>query len=164
MKRAHFIVFNGAMGSGKSTVAALLATKLEKTAILEIEDVRRLVTGRLDYPLAWKVIYRMCDEYLKNGVSVLLKQTAASEDLVARFARLAKKHRCVIGVYHFQAPKLVLLKRIRQRAKEGKASKALIARNISKHEKIKYKSAKVVDTSKMGPNEVAGLVLNDLGL
>jgi predicted kinase len=163
MKRAHFVVFNGAMGSGKSTVAALLATKLKKTAILEIEDVRGLVTGKVDYPLAWKIIYRMCDEYLKNGVGVLLKQTAASEDLLGKFARLGKKHRCVIGVYHFQAPKLVLLKRIQQREKERKASKALIARNLRKHEKIRYRNATVIDTSKMGPHEVAGLVLSDLG-
>jgi len=162
MKEVHFIVLNGAMGSGKSTVATLLAGKLEKTAILEIEDIRRLVTGKENNLLAWKVIYRMCDEYLKNGISVLLKQTVASEDLVDGFVRLAKKHKCAIGVFHFQAPKPVLLKRIGQRRKTSKASKALIARNIRKHERIKYKNATVIDTSKMAPHEVADLVLSDL--
>jgi predicted kinase len=162
MKQVHFILFNGPMGSGKSTVATVLANQLSKTAILEIEDIRRLVTGNEDNLLAWKVIYRMCAEYLKNGVSILLKQAVASEDFVDRFVRLAKKHRCVIGVYHFRAPKGVLLKRIAQRGKTSKALKALAARNIEKHEKIKYKTATVIDTSAMRPNDVAKLVLNDL--
>jgi len=95
-KRMNFILLNGAMGSGKSTVARLLENKLTKTAILEIEDIRRLVTGSEDNQLAWKVIYRMCDEYFKNGVSVLLKQTVASQDLVNKFLRLAKKYKCNI--------------------------------------------------------------------
>jgi deoxyadenosine/deoxycytidine kinase len=88
MRRLNFVLLNGAMGSGKSTVARLLADKLERTAILEIEDVRRLVTGKEDNALAWKVIYRMCDAFLENRVSVLLKQTAASEDLVNKFCAL----------------------------------------------------------------------------
>src|SRR3989344_1080559 len=37
-KQLHFILLNGAMGSGKSTVAELLGKKLERTAILEIEE------------------------------------------------------------------------------------------------------------------------------
>jgi len=150
------------MGSGKSTVARLLANQLEKTAILEIEDVRRLVTGKEDNALAWKVIYKMCDTYLKNEVSVLLKQSAASQDLVNRFLRLAKKHGCTIAFYHLQAPGNVLLKRIGRRKKAGHASRDLIASNLRKHQEINYRNATVVDTSRISPNKVADLILGDL--
>ena len=150
------------MSSGKSTIAELLADKLERTAVLEIEDIRRLVTGSEDNLLAWKIIYRMCDEYFKNGVSVLLKQTVASQDLVSKFLRLAKKHECLIVFYHLQAPRSVLQKRINNRKKSRAPSKALISSNITKHEQIKYTHAKIIDTTKMKPSEVAKLILNDL--
>jgi predicted kinase len=133
-KRLYFILLNGAMGSGKSTIAELLADKLEKTAVLEIEDIRRLVTGSEDNLLAWKIIYRMCNEYFKNGVSVLLKQTVASQDLVSKFLRLAKKHKCLVAFYHLQAPRSVLQKRINNRKKSRAVSKDLISSNITKHE------------------------------
>src|SRR5215471_18432014 len=128
-KRVNFILLNGAMGSGKSTVARFLENKLAKTAILEVEDIRRLVTGSEDNQLAWKVIYRMCDEYFKNGVSVLLKQTVASQDIVNKFLRLAKKYKCKIGFYHLQAPRNELLKRIKERKKSRNVPRLLISSN-----------------------------------
>jgi len=150
------------MASGKSTVAELLQTKLHKTAVLEIEDVRRLVTGIEDNVLAWKVIYRMCDEYLKNGVSILLKQTVASHEIVDRFLELAKKHNCTIGFYHLQAPRHELLKRIKQRRKDANVSNDLMTSNIAKHEKINYPAATVIDTSEMDAGAVAKLILRNL--
>lgn len=161
-KRINFILLNGAMGSGKSTIAKLLKSKLEKTSIIEIEDIRQLVTGTEDNPLAWKVIYRMCDEYFKNGVSVLLKQAVASEEIVNKFLKLAKKYKCTVGFYHFQAPSNVLVQRINQRGNTGNVLKSLIKTNIEKHEKIVYSDAKIVDTSKMKPAEVAKLILKNL--
>jgi len=147
------------MGSGKSTIAGLLLKKLQRTAVLEIEDIRRFVTGSEDNALAWKVIYRMCDEYLKNGVSILLKQTVASQEIVDRFLQLAKKHKCNVCFYHLQAPRDQLLKRIQNRSKNGKASKALINSNIAKQEQINYPTATVIDTKEMNARDVAKLIL-----
>jgi len=161
-KRLNFILLNGAMASGKSTIANLLQNKLDRTAILEIEDVRRLVTGADDNALAWKVIYGMCDEYLKNGVNVLLKQTVASADIVNKFLRLAKRHDCHILFYHFQAQRDELLKRIKQRRKNKKVPRTLIMSNIQKHEHINYRTATPINTQNMTANEVAQLILRNL--
>jgi len=163
-KRLNFILLNGAMGSGKSTVADLLKNKLEKTAVLEIEDVRSLVTGNQDNLLAWKVIYRMCDEYFRNDVSVLLKQTVASKEMVNKFLALAKKHKCNIAFYHLQAPRNILMQRIHKRKKIKKAPKSLIMNNIKKQEGIHYTGAVLINTSKMKPDDIANLIIRDLGL
>ncbi len=150
------------MGSGKTTVARLIGKKMSYTAILEIEDIRKLVTGTEDNALAWKVVYRMCDEYLKNRVNVILKQTVASNEIVNQFLKLAEKHKCYVSFYHIQAPKDELLKRIKQRNKNGKVSKSLIKSNIQKHEKIKYPTATIIDTQKLKANSVAKLILQKL--
>jgi predicted kinase len=163
-KPLHFILLNGAMGSGKSTVGDVLESKLPRTAILEIEDIRRLMSSEEDNALAWKVIYRMCEEYFKNGVSVLLKQTVASEDIVSKFLKLAKKHKCAISFYHLQAPSNILSKRINKRKKSKNVSETLIASNIKKHENIKYTNATIIDTSKVKPWEISKLILNDLNI
>ncbi len=156
-----FILLNGPMGSGKSTVAHLLGKKLRRTAVIEIEDVRRLVLKE-DNLLAWKIIYRMCDEYLRNHVSVLLQQTVASREMANRFLRLAKKHRCIIRFYHLRAPRGVLLERIRTRESANSVSRAHALRNIKKQEKMKFAGATIINTAGTKPVEVVQFVLNDL--
>ncbi|MDP3795352.1 MAG: AAA family ATPase [bacterium] len=165
-KRLNFILLNGAIGSGKSTIADILEDKLKRTAVLEIEDIRRLVSdsrkGTYDNALAWKIIYRMCDEYFNNGVSVLLKQTVASQDLSNTFLDLARKCKCTIGFYHLRAPRDELLKRMKNRQKVRNASETLIKSNIRKHENINYTDAAVIDTSRLKPSEAAQFILDDL--
>ena len=164
-KQLNFILLNGAIGSGKSTIANLLKEKLKRTAIIEIEDVRHLISdyryGKEDNNLAWNIIYTMCKEYFINGVSVLIKQTVCSQDMVDRFLMLAKKHRCMIGFYHLQAPKKVLLERIAKRKKSRAVSITLITKNIKKHEKMKYANATVIDTTKMKPSDAARFILRN---
>lgn len=159
--RLNFILFNGPMGSGKSTLARLLEKKLKRTAIIAIEDVRRLVL-REDNQLAWDVIYRMCDEYFKNHVSVLLQQTVASRAMANRFLRLAKKHGCTVRFYHLQAPRPVLLERIARRESAKRVAKAQILRNLKRQERVRFPSATIINTAETKPSEVVRIVLNDL--
>ena len=154
------------MGSGKSTIAKILQSKLKRTAMLSIEDVRELLSdykpSSEDHLLAWKIIYRMCDEYFRNGINVLLEQTVCSEEIVSKFLRLAKKHKCTIGFYHVLAPKRILLERINSRVKDRKATKALIVSNIKKHEVTRYPGATVFDTSTMSAAQAVQIILRDL--
>ncbi len=160
-KQLNFILLNGPMGSGKSTISNILEKKLKKTAIIEIEDIRKLVSPE-DNGLAWKVIYRMCEEYFNHGVSVLLKQTVASHDIVKLFLKLANRHKAKIHFYHFQAPAAELQKRINQRKKSKHVSKSLIINNIKKHQNIEYKDAIVIDTSKTNPNQIVKMLMSNL--
>lgn len=150
------------MGAGKSTAASLLKKKLERTAVLQIEDIRQLVSGSEDNLLAWKIIFRMCDEYFKNGVSIVLEQSMASHEIVDRFLQLAKKHRCKISFYHFTAPRTELLKRINARKTSKGIPKSLIESNHRKHEQISYAQARILDTSTINAAQVAKLILRDL--
>ncbi len=157
----NFILLNGAMGSGKSTIAKLLRNKLRNTAIIEIEDIRKLVTEE-DNSLAWKIIYKMCDEYFKNGVSVLLNQTVASDELTEKFIKLAKRYKCNIGFYHLKASSTELRKRISLRSKSKTVTKNLINSNISKHALIKYPNAIEIDTSKTTLAQASKIILDNL--
>jgi predicted kinase len=183
-EQLNFILLNGTSGSGKSTVARLLEKKLKRTAVLEIEDIRCLVSdfkqGELDNLLAWKIIYRMCDEYFKNNVSVLLKQGVSDQNFVNWFLRLAKRHRCVIGFYHLQAPKDVILQRIAERKnaqrnilvkkiakidgvkKQKNWSKTNMLKSIEAHEAIHFTNATTIDTSRLKPDEIAAFILADM--
>jgi predicted kinase len=147
------------MGVGKSTVSNILRKKLPKTAIIKIEDIRSLVTGPEDNTLAWEVIYKMCDEYFKNGVNVLVEQTVASTNIVNKFLKLAKRYKCNICFYHFMAPKEELVKRIKNRQSKSRIAKNLIASNYEKHQLINYPSATIIDTSTMSPAQISKLVL-----
>lgn len=164
--RLNFILLNGPMGSGKSTIKNLLRRDLIRTAILSIENVRSLISdfkpSSGDHELAWKIIHRMCDEYFKNGISVLLEQTVASEEIVNRFLRLAHKNKCNIVFYNLRTPKHVLLQRIKNRTKDRTATKSLIMSNIKKHEDIAYRRASVIDTSKVSAKEIAQQILKEI--
>ncbi len=157
----NFILLNGAMGSGKSTIAKVLKKKLNNTAIIEIEDIRKLLTQE-DNALAWKIIYRMCDEYFKNGVSVLLNQTVASVEIAENFIKLAKKYKCNIGFYHLVASTTELKKRISLRNKPRTVTINLVNSNISKHALIKYPNAYQIDTSKTTPTQASKIVMDNL--
>ena len=165
-KKLRFILLNGPIGSGKSTIANLLKSKLKRTAMFGVEDIRRLISdfkqNREDHLLTWRIIHSMCDEYFNNGILVLLEQSYCSKENVNQFLRLAKKHKSALGFYHLQEPRSILLERINQQKKDRKTSKAKIIRNIKKHEEMTYPDATVIDTSEMKPAEVAKLILNDL--
>ena len=165
-KKLRFILLNGPIGSGKSTIANLLKSKLKRTAMFGVEDIRGFISdfkpNKEDHLLTWKIIHSMCDEYFKNGISVLLEQSYCSKENVNQFLRLAKKHKCSIGFYHLYAPRSILLKRINQQKKDRKVSRTKIISNIKKHEEMIYPDATVIDTSEMKPAEVAKLIVNDL--
>ena len=115
-----------------------------------------------DHALAWKIIYRMCDGYFKNGISVQLEQTVASKDIVNRFLRLAKRHNCIIGFYHVRAPRHILLERVHSRVKDRKATKTLIMSNIKKHEAILYPAAIILVTSSIRTEQAVKIILKGL--
>jgi len=169
-KRLNFILINGPMGSGKSTIAKLLKGKLKRTAVFGGDEIKWFVSdfkrSKKDNLISKKVVYRMCDEYLKNDIDVLLAQGFYSVDNADELLRLAKKHKCNSRFYHLTAPRKVLLDRLSKRKQARDATKPIprtrIIRNLRNHEKISYSNATIIDTSEMQPSEVVEFILKDI--
>ncbi len=169
-KKINFILINGPMGSGKSTIVKLLHPKLKRTALLGGDRIKWFMSdfkrSRKNNEIVHKVIMRMCDEYLKNGISILLDQGFYSEERADKYLKIAKKYNCVIKFYHLQAPRQILLDRIRKRPTAKMADKPVpktrVLRNLRNHNKIKYTNATIIDTFQKKPKEVVDYILKDL--
>jgi thymidylate kinase len=169
------IVIDGPMGSGKTTTARLLNSKLEGTARLERSEIKRFISN-FDEEHHNKVVQNvatvMVDEFLKNGVSVVVEWAMRSERVEA-FQEIAKKYNARCFVYELDAPKDMLLKRVEERTrilldkKELPAeNKENVQRNFEKNYSFridhKYQGAIVIDSSKLDSEKIADRILMDL--
>ena len=169
-KRNNFIIIDGPMGAGKSTVAALLHHKLKRTAMVGNDRIKWFVSdynrSKKDTDVTRKVLLAMCEEYLRNGVSILMPQGFLHSKALKLFTGLAKKMHCDLHLYRLQAPRHLLLKRILERGKAAEARthipKTRILRNLRLHAKHEYEGATLIDTSTMTPQQVANLIIKDL--
>jgi cytidylate kinase len=166
MKSLNLILINGPMGSGKSTVAKILKQKLKRTVVFGGDEIKWFISdfkrNDRDNTIVHKVVLRMCDEYLKNGISLLLVQGYFSKE----FFKIADKHKCNKKFYYLTAPRKVLLDRIGKRPMGRDATspipKSRIVINLRRHSKMKHQDATIIDTSTMKPVKAADLILQDL--
>jgi len=158
------------MGSGKSTIAKLLKAKLKRTVLIGGDEIKWFLSdfkrSKKDNEIIHKVVLRMCDEYLKNGINILLVQNFYSKERVNEFLKIAKKYKCNKKFYLLNAPRKVLLERIDKRPMAKGANKPIpktrILKNLRNHDKIGCSNTTIIDTSIMKPREVAKFILKDL--
>ncbi len=138
--KPYMIIIDGPMGSGKSTIAALLNKKLTRTAHLGIDRIKFFVSDfKRDYEdnhMTLLVLLRMIDEYLKNGINILIAQGLYKREHFEPYIKIAKKKNLKLFMYQLEAPKEVLLERILKRPKPAEArtliSKTRVMNNLKK--------------------------------
>ena len=162
-----FIIIDGPMGSGKSTVAEMLHPKMKKMAYVGVDRIKWFVSDfrrtKKDNAIARKVLIAMCDAYLKNGVGILMAHGFREYATMKPFLQLAKRRHARLFQYRLEAPRHVLLDRIAKRPKAKLAiAKSRILRNLRAHAKFQYRGATLIDTSSMTPHQVADFILKDL--
>src|SRR3989304_5550709 len=98
MRSLRFIVIDGPMGSGKTTVAGLMHPKLKRTALVGVDRIKWFVSDfrrtKKDNAVAREALLAMCEAYLKNGIDILLAQGFVNQGGMAPFLKLAKRMRC----------------------------------------------------------------------
>ena len=168
MHKKFLIIIDGPMGSGKTTVAALLHKKLKRTAHLGLDRIKWFISDfkrvPADNEIVRDVVAAMAREYLKHGINVIIEQ-GMRKDAIDALKRTAKKVGADCFVYQLDAPKQLLLERIHQRPRlKGKPriSNARIERNYRAHLQYKYPDAIVLDAEKSTAEQIVRRILKEI--
>ncbi len=166
------VILDGPMGSGKSTVGAMLAEKLKRTALINEDRIKWFISdfkrSKKDNAIVRAVMIEMCKEYLKQGISLVVAQGfLKGMRPLSDFAKMAKKNKAKLLIYHLDAPKNILLKRIENRIKTTKVkapiAKSRIHKNIQRWKANRFSVGREFQTDKVSAKAITGEVLKDLG-
>ena len=176
-KRQFLIILEGPMGSGKSTVAGLLKGKLTKTVVLGIDKIKWFQSdfkrGDIQNSKVEEVVYAMARTYLRQGFSVILENGFWKNTLRAKYRnaylRYAKRNKIKTFIYHLTTPAEVSFERVAKRKAKSKSQKLhppnplqRIRRNITEHEKRRFRDGEDIDTVKHSPLQITKLIIRDL--
>jgi predicted ABC-type ATPase len=174
--KLSLIVIDGPMGSGKTTLSKLLHKKLEGTARVPLDEIKKYISGFRNDHLYKKtsqdIVKIMTEEYLKRGISVII-EWAMKGAHVEDFINIAKRNKARCFVYQLNAPPELLIKRVEERTKIFLNKSKLAKRNIENikkhfedhygfHEKTKYEGAVVIDSKKLSPGQITKFILKEV--
>lgn len=169
--KKFIVILDGPMGSGKSTVGQLLAEKLKRTALVHEDRIKWFISdfrrSKRDNAIVRAVLIKMCKEYLKHDISLIIPQGFMEKRRpIAPFLAMARKEKCRILVYHLDAPKSILLERIKNRKKSKQIrapiAKTRIQRNIRAWRKNRYVIGKEFQTDKISAKKISEEILKEI--
>jgi len=172
-----FLIFiDGAMGSGKTTTSKLLVEKLQGTARIALADVKRFIPGygsdQRFSQVSQDVIKRMTDEYLSQGISVIV-ECIAKDNGVVEYQNIANTYNAKFLGYKLSTSKEVLIDRIQERTREMMRVDVLPQNKVNEldelfqpnylfHQEHGNKHTIKVDTETFNPEEVVNKIVEDL--
>src|SRR5438045_3185951 len=108
MPKKFLLLIHGPMGSGKTTLANVLHEKLKPSALVGLDRIKWFVSGfkrtTANNAMTRAVVFAVVNEYLRQGVSVIIEQALKPTE-VSALKRLAKKHKAVFFMYQLKAPR-----------------------------------------------------------
>lgn len=154
------------MGSGKTTIANQLHTKLPRTALLGLDRIKWFVSGfkrnKASNLMTQNVVVAMVNEYLRQGINVIVEQ-AFKPAQVLLFKKLAKKNKVNFFIYQLSAPRQILLGRIRERAHQKtdrpKIAQSRILRNLRLFEKNTFPKVTKFETHLLSAKQITERIL-----
>jgi thymidylate kinase len=175
-KKLFVVVIDGPMGSGKTTVSKLLNEKLEGTARVALADVKRFISGfEKDHNynvVSQEIILVMVEEYLKRGISVIV-EWAMKKERAEAFKEIAKKYNAQHFIYQLDAPKSLLIERVKERTgtlldkselpeKNIKNIEENFEKNYSFHIENKHDDVAVIDSEKLSPEQIVDHIIGEI--
>ena len=174
--KTFLLILDGPMGSGKTTTSKLLNEKLQGTARIALGDVKRFISGfdkdHMYNKISQEVILVMVNEYLKRGISVIV-EWAMNKKKVDSFKDIANNNKSRFIVYQLDAPRELLLQRVKERTHSLINKPELSKRNIKNieenfdknygfHIENRHDSAIVLNSQELNPKKITNLILKEL--
>ena len=164
------IIIDGPMGSGKTTIGKLLHKRLKRTVLLSSDAIKWFISdferGERDNAISGAVLQAMCKEYIKHDINILLPQGFWKKKYLEPYLKLAEENNLNLFVYQLEAPREVLLERLKNRPKPEPAITPVpqerIIQNLNTWEENRYQLGKVFNTVELSPEEIVQLILKDL--
>lgn len=159
------------MGSGKSTIGEQLAPKLKRTALINEDKIKWFISdfrrSYRDNAIVSAVLLKMSQEYLKQSISLIIAQgISKTHRPIAPFAAMAKKYKARLLVYHLNAPREILLRRIGERQKfkhvRKPIAKTRILRNLRFWTRDRYAIGREFSTDEISAKKIVGEILKDI--
>ena len=169
--KKFIIILDGPMGSGKSTVGELLSKKLKRTALINEDKIKWFISDfkrcKRDNAITRSVLIEMAKEYSRQKINLIIAQGFSKTGRpLAPFIEIAKNSKSKLFIYHLDAPKEILLERIKNRKKSGivrtPIAKSRIHRNIKVWKTNRYSLGKEFQVDKISAKSVASKILEDL--
>ncbi|MFC2136191.1 AAA family ATPase [Bacteroidota bacterium] len=159
------IIINGPICSGKTSISRKLWGKMKRTALLNLDKIKKLVYDYTpaDLPLANKVGISMAKVYLENNVNVIIEKAFAKYEFVEQFVSLGSKE-VVVKVYNIESPLNILEERLntREKDKENGVTIERLHKSYKNYQEHKFKVDKTFDSSEMSSEEIAKEILKDI--
>lgn len=163
------IIINGPACSGKTVVSKTLWERLKKTALINLDDIKWLIsdckTDDFHLDLAREIGASMAEQYLKNKVNVIIEKAFCHIKFVQPFITISKKYDAKHYLFNIEAPLDVIIQRCKQRPPNHRSHKitALYAGEIHEsYQENLFPVNKTFDSSKISINEIVREILQQV--
>lgn len=175
-KKLFMVLIDGPMGAGKTTTSRLLNKKLEGTARVPLDEIKKYISGFRTNPACKKISREiqmiMVEAYLKRGISVII-EWAMKQEHIENFIKIAKRNKARFFIYQLNAPKHLLIKRVKERTRMLKGRSRLTKESVEKidkkfeknynfHFKNRYNEAIVFDSKKLSSEQIVKNILKEI--
>ncbi len=151
--KPFLIILRGPAASGKSTIAKGLWKKIPNTALVQLDNIKWLVSGYKSstqpeetyIDISIEIGLKMAKTYLSNGINVIVEKAFINKKRLSPFISYAKKNSFKFFIYDIEAPWKVIKKRIGERNQKMslKKAKAIFDNYKSNINAIKFNTSKI---------------------
>lgn len=175
MKKTILIIIDGPIGAGKTTTSEILLKKLDKVAIIKLDRIKRFYSDynnntEFGLKLATKIGASIARTYLKNKISVIVEKAFTQEKYLKDFIKETKAKKSDTHIFQIECDLETRIKRVKKREQERinkgdkikRLTKRKILGNSENYRLYKYKNAKVFDSSKLSPQQIANEIVKEV--